>query len=473
MTMLSTDKFEAEMLRSSYYRFFLWAWSIVSAEPFKNNWHIEKLCNEIQTVSERVFAGQAKEYDLITNCPPGSTKSKIFSVCWHPWAWARMPSSKTITGSYSERLSLELGRQSRDIVTSGKYRRLFPDIELRDDQNTKGFYMNTKGGWRFSTGVGGSVTGFHAHFIVVDDPINPDEAFSDLDLATANTWMTETLSDRKVDKEISVVALVMQRLHQDDPTGHWLHRGGRLRHLCLPCDDTWTVLPNEWRQYYMDGLFDCGRFPRSPTLEEAEARGEAYYAGQYGQQPVPRGGGMFKVERLLYSGIVPAKWKRGPMRFWDKASTRMGGAFTAGVKMAIDMADRTWILDVARGQWDSGTREGKIIENARKDGKLVKVGLEQEPGGSGKESAEHTARRITHSGFRCWINPVRGDKEERAEPLSVQVNIGNVVLVPTWWNKDFVEEMRYFPVSRYKDQIDAASGCYNGLARARIRIGAL
>jgi predicted phage terminase large subunit-like protein len=468
---VSADKFLASECRKSYYQFFLQFWGQVAEEKLRLNWHVEKLCHEMQVISERVFADQPKEYDLLANCPPGSTKSKIVSVLWQPWIWTRMPSARFLSGSYSERIALDLARQSRDLVLSEKYHALFPDIELRADQNTKGYFMNNRGGWRFATGVGGTATGMHAHFIAVDDPLDPIGALSDLVLYEADVWIKETLADRKVEKWLTPTVMIMQRLHQNDPTGAWLRRGGKIRHIVIPAELGWPVLPPEWSRYYKDGLFDPVRFPHE-VLAEARKRGDVYYAGQYGNSPIPRGGAMFHVAQLRFRTDIPTKWKRGPIRFWDKASSHNTGAWTAGVKGGIDMDNQVWILDVRRGQWDSGTREKMIVETGRMDGRRVRIGIEQEPSGAGKEAAVNTVARLALKDLRAYANTVRGDKETRAEDFSVQVNLGNVILVTGPWNHEYVEEMRYFPLSLYKDQIDASSGLYTGLAKQRIRIGA-
>lgn len=475
MPKLGVNAFVADRCRASYFQFLQTFWHVVTPERLKLNWHIEKLCLELQTLSERIFEDLPRLHDLIVNCPPGTSKSRIVSVLWQPWTWTRMPSFKMITGSYSERLSLELARLSRDVVQSSLYKALFPGIDLREDQNTKGLFVNTHGGWRFSTGVGGSATGFHAHAIAVDDPIDPQGALSDLVLAEANSWMKETLSDRKVDKQLTPTVLIMQRLHQNDPTGHWLDRGGRIRHICLPADDTWEIKPPEWRGYYVDGLLDPVRQPREPVLSEALARGDEYYASQYGMNPVPRGGALFKVDNFRMENLVntPKKWKRNPMRFWDKAATAGGGAKTAGVKMALDEYDDVWVLDMVLGQWNSGDRERKLLETARLDGKLTTVGIEREPAGSGKESAERSAKMLALAGFPSWINRVTGSKEIRADPWSVMVNQGHVHIVRGPWNHAFIEEHRYFPFSTFKDIVDASSGCFCGLTRRRLRIGIL
>jgi predicted phage terminase large subunit-like protein len=476
---LNVNRFVAQTCRESYWQFFLEFWPTVDSKKFKPNWHVKELCDELQHIAELIFADKPKEYDLVWNCPPGTTKSKVASVLWHPWCWSRMPSFRMISGSYAERLSMDLARQSRDCVTSEKYQSLFPEITLREDQNTKSMFMNTLGGWRFSTGVGGSAMGMHAHAIVVDDPINAQEALSDMILNEANVWISESLADRKVDKMLTPTILIQQRLHQNDPSGMMLDRGGRIKHRCLPCDTSWDVVPEQWKDHYTEidnwpvPVLDPERLPASAMIE-AQARGEAYYAGQYGQSPIPRGGAMFKVNKLVYSSTLPNRaWKRGPIRYWDKAGTKSGGAFTVGVKMAMDWTDRIWILDVVRGQWDSGQREIKILAVARNDGKDCRIVIEQEPGASGQESAERALKIYSLQGFRAKADAVKDSKDNRADSFSTQVNIGNVTVFIAPWNKDFIEEYRYFPVSKYKDQVDAGSGCYTQLTKTRLKIGAV
>lgn len=472
MPQIGYAKALARACRESYYEFFKEFWSSVAEEKFRPNWHIEKLCNELQDVAERVFRNEPKKYDLAWNCPPGTTKSKVASVLWHPWIWTRMPSARMLSGSYSERIALDLARQSRDCVRHEKYRDLF-GIELRDDQDTKGYYMNTQGGWRFTTGVGGTATGMHAHFICIDDPIDPLSAMSDILINEANIWINETLGDRKVEKWLVPTVLIMQRLHQDDPTGNWLSSGRRVKHVALPADDSYPIIPIEMAQYYQNGLLDPTRLPQD-VLDEAFKRGEAYYAGQYGQQPVPRGGLMFKVDQLHFNPRVPEKWKRGPVRHWDKAaSLKKRAAFTVGVKMAIDLNDMVWILDVKRGRWNSADREKMIQTTAVSDGKKTTISLEQEPGSGGLDSVEATKAALTKMGFKVIIDKPTGDKITRADNFSVQVNGGNVTCVTAMWNKDYVDELRFFPNSKFKDQTDSSSGCYGQLGVKRLRIGAL
>ncbi len=458
----------ASITRESFYEFLKFFWDTIYQEKPVWNWHIEYLCNELQTIAERVIAGRPKLYDLIINISPGTTKSTIASVMFPVWVWTRMPSARSLCGSYSDKLALNLSRYSRDIVESEKYKKCF-GLELRSDQNTKGLFMNKNGGYRYAVGVNGTVTGFHGHFLICDDPINPEQALSELELATANNWLSESFANRKVDKSTATLILIMQRLHQYDPSAMFLERKN-VKHICLPAEATEKISPPELRDRYIDGLMDPIRLSRK-ILEEEESRGQYYYGGQFLQDPVPRGGGMFRTGNIRIQATAPEKFKH-VIRYWDKAGTAHGGAYTVGVKMGLDMEGRIWVLDVIRVQLDSYERERLIKMTARFDGYNVTVGLEQEPGSSGKESAYNTVKNLI--GFRLKIDkvgPSDGNKVNRADAYSSQVNGGNVYLLNAPWNKEYLDELTHFPLSKYKDQVDASSGGFNYLYKGRLRVG--
>ena len=470
------DKLTAFVCRDSYFEFMKEFWEVIIPEKPHWNWHIPFLCDELQKLAEAVFRGDDKLYDMIINISPGSTKSTIASVGYLPWIWTRMPQARMICGSHTHELVLDLSRKSRDIILSDKYKRLFPNIDLREDQNTKGYFVNTKGGMRFSCTVGGKTpTGMHGHFLVVDDPIDPMKAISELEIKSANSWMNETLPTRKVNKSLTPTLLIMQRLHQNDPSGNRLSRkDGNVRHICLPAklpppEEGNSVFPEELRENYIDGLMDPKRLPTKVLEESLREMGAYGFAGQYLQTPVPLGGGMFMTKRLQL-GTPPEKFKR-ILRYWDKAGSAGKGAYTVGVKMGLTHDGAIWILDVCRFQHEAATREKIIKQTAIIDTKKVLVGVEQEPGSGGKESAEATVKNLL--GYIVLIDIPKGDKVLRADPFSVQVNAGNVYLKEGLWNADYIEEMKYFPYSTYKDQVDASSGAFALLVKGRTKIGAV
>lgn len=462
----------ASLCKGSFTDFVKEFWNVIIPEPLHWNWHMDFLCEELQLVAERIFKGLPKLYDLVINISPGSSKSTIASIMFPAWCWTRMPSFKFIGASYSYNLSLDLSRKCRDVIKSEMYRACFPHVKLREDQDTKGYFATSKGGQRYATSSCGTVTGMHGHCIGIDDPLDPNQAISEIELNSTNNWIKETLSSRKVDRRIAPMILIMQRLHQDDPTALFLARN-RVRHICIPAELTDDVAPEELRTKYVDGLMDPVRLPL-PVLEEAQTDMTSYgYSGQYLQNPTPQSGGMFNVKKLRL-GLPKHLVKI--VRYWDKAGTahqakKGRGAFTVGAKVGIDDAGRVFILDIIRERMDSYDREYLIKETAVADGKPVRVGLEQEGGSGGKESAEGTVRRLL--GFNVQVDVPKGDKEVRADPFSTQVNAGNVFLVPGAWNKAFIEELRFFPFSTTKDQVDACAGAIALLAIQTKRVGAI
>lgn len=469
---------EYDVLRSickdSFYEFLKEFWQIIISEKPVLSWYIKYICDELQGIAERVFEGKPKKYDLIINIPPGCTKSTICSIMYPAWIWTRMPTAKIIGASYSFDLAMDLSRRCRDIINCEKYQKTWPEIKLREDQNAKSFFINTMKGFRIAVGTGG-ITGYHGHFIIVDDPLNPTEAISEAHLKAANTWMSETLSTRKVDKALTPTILIMQRLHQNDPTESMLSRAARegsIKHICLPAELSQHIKPPSLAKYYVSKLLDPVRLSKEVLNENKKQLGEYGYAGQFGQYPIPMGGGMFKTNRIHFELPPPEndtrKWIK-QVRYWDKAGTAGGGMFTVGVKMGEDVQHRFWILDVRRGQWDSSKRESVIKETAIADGRHISIAIEQEPGSGGKESAESTIRNL--AGWKVIIDKPVGDKIMRADPFSVQVNNGNVYMKPAPWNQDYLDEMKFFPYSKYKDQIDATSGAFAQLTKIKKVIG--
>ena len=285
----------AELCRRNFFYFVQTFWHVVIAEDPIYNWHIPYLCDELQKIVEKVERREPKDYDLIINITPGTSKSTIASVMLPVWAWVRDASIRTLTASYSSTLSTDLSQKSRDIIRSDIFKEMFTEIEIKPDQDLKTHYKNTEGGERYSTSVTGTVTGFHAHLIIVDDPINPKSATSEADRITANQFMNRTLSTRKVSKSVTPTILIMQRLHEDDCTGNWLKNEDKdIKHICLPGEISNNVKPPELAARYIDGLMDVNRLNRKDLDTLKTDLGSYGYAGQVMQTPSPEDGGYWK-----------------------------------------------------------------------------------------------------------------------------------------------------------------------------------
>jgi len=473
------------MFRKSFYEFFKYFWGVISPETLVDNWHIKYLCDELQVVNARVVNRQPKLYDVIINIPPGTSKTSIVSVMYPVWCWTMDFTQRFITAGYSSSLSLESAELARELIRSQEFQTIYPELAIKADKDTKTNYKVIKretenkggltrevaGGNRFSTSVGGTLTGFHGHQLIVDDPLNPHEAQSKQIIHTTNNWIDQVLSTRKVDKEVSVTIIIMQRINQKDPTGHLLSKGKKnIKHICLPAElgeYAKDVKPQELVKYYTNGLLDPVRLNANILKESRADLGQYGYAGQMGQRPTPPGGGMFQVSKFHVVDRAPEMVNiEKVIRYWDKAGTADAGAYTAGVKIAKIKTGGFIILDVKRGQWGTHERERVIKATAVTDGTGVEIYIEQEPGSGGKESAESTV--INLIGFTVHKDRPVGDKVFRADPYSVQVNEGMVQLLNAMWNHEFIEEHRFFPFSQYKDQVDAAGGGFSKLTGKRM-----
>lgn len=307
------------LVQSSFFDFVREFWNVIIEEEPVFNWHVEFLCSELQAMAERVFKREERPYDVLCNIPPGSTKSTICSQMFPAWVWTRMPSAQFICVSYAYAIAQKDSLKTRDIVQSDLYQKCFPEITLREDANTKGLFVNTKKGFRLAVGVGGAITGMHGHFLLVDDPLNPEQAYSEAELRMVNRWMRTTLPSRRIPKNVAPIILIQQRLHQMDPSGEMLERyqGNKLRHLCLPGELTKDVSPPELASRYVNGLLDPVRLSQSVLAEMAKELGPYGYAGQILQTPIPPEGGMFDVSK--FNRMVEAPPLVRIVRSWDKA----------------------------------------------------------------------------------------------------------------------------------------------------------
>jgi predicted phage terminase large subunit-like protein len=470
----------------SFYDFFLYFWPEMSSQELVNNWHIKYLCDELQDMAEKVMKGENPGFDyLLINIPPGTTKSSIVSRAFPVWVWSKWYQAKFITGSHNSTLALELAEDSRDLIQNEVFQRIYPEIGLKAEKSAKSNYKIirkekihkgqrariTPGGGRLSTSIGTGSIGFHGHFLLVDDPLNPEGNYSEAEIKKASRWITQTLSTRKVDKEVVPIVIIMQRIHQNDPSGHILDTisSDRIKHICLPGEiENYKeqLKPKHLEKFYENNLLDKVRLNWDILSRMEESLGQYSFAGQVGQKPTPPGGGMFKVDNFSVIEQMPSPVNiKKIVRYWDKAGSEGKGAFTVGVKMALTVQGHYIVMDVKRGQWSSEKRERIIRQMAEADGVDVAVYIEQEPGSGGKESAESTIRNL--AGYSVHKDAPTGDKAKRADPYSVQVNNGNVHLLRGEWNSKYKDELSFFPFGTYKDQVDASSGAFAKLSRKK------
>lgn len=453
--------FEREYCRRSLVNFIRQAWHVLEpATPFIHGWHLDAKAEHLTAVTN------SEINRLLINEPPGMMKSLMSAVFWPAWEWGPLGLAhhRVIGAAYEEGLATRDNLKMRRLVRSEWFQTLWP-LAMTGDQNAKTYFENEKTGFRQSCPVK-SMTGKRGHRVIWDDPHNIEGGLSIADRVTTLRVFQETLPSRMVDPERSAIVIDMQRIHEGDVSGHIIESDLGYTHLCLPMEFeperrcTTSIGFRDPRTKEGELLFPA-RFPRSVVERDKKVMGAMATAGQFQQRPAPRSGAFFEWEKLEVVEAAPARFLKR-VRYWDKAGTEGGGAFTAGVLMSKADDGYWYVEDVVRGQWSAAKREKTIKTTAQLDGVGVKVWIEQEPGSGGKESAERTIENL--SGFHVEAERATGAKELRAEPYAVQVEAGNIRVLNRPWTKEFVGEHKTFPVGKYKDQIDAASGAFSKVA---------
>lgn len=481
----------ADDLKASYFRFFCHFWSSISAEPLHLNWHIKFVCDELQRVGELVIARQAKEYDLIINIPPGSSKSSMCTVLFPAWLWARDASLRVISGSYESGLSMAHAGLSKDCIQSDEYKAMFPDVQIRRDADAKSLYMTTEGGERISTASGKSITGRHAHLILVDDPANPQVVNSDAKLKQVNDWMKKTLPTRKVEKENTPTILVMQRLRENDPTGEALKEAQdnpniRIRHICLParndfpvsCADEIVEFEGETKtvaDWYADsgGLLDPVRMSDTALAETSTKLGSTEYAGQFGQQPFALQGNHIKRSHFgtyqlhaLPDGVNDV--------YIDTATSEkeLKDNDPTGILIYRVHQSKVYLVYFMKGRWTSPELRAKINWIGEKflSGRRSKIHMEN------KSNARSVKQEIEAANTVYSIildNPI-GGKLERVKSEESVLEAKRVLLPDNEpWVEDFLNQVCGFPNMTHDEEVDCLTGAIRrGLRSTGVKLSA-
>jgi predicted phage terminase large subunit-like protein len=441
------------LIRQDLYSFFQLAFQETCAGVFLPNWHIEKIAETL----ERCRRGEIRR--LIVNLPPRSLKSLCTSVAFVAWVLGHDPRAQIICASYAQDLAEKHARDCRSLMLSPRYRKLFP-TRLSPDKLSAAEFVTTAGGFRLATSVGGQLTGRGGDYIIIDDPLKPDEALSDTQRKAVNDWYSSTVVSRLNDKRTGRIIVIMQRLHEDDLVGHILEK------------DDWTVLrfpavAEEDEVHRIKTFFGLGRevvrragealHPEREPLEALEkirqVVGEYHYAGQYQQAPAPLGGGMIKLEwfKRYIEADKPEHFEY-IVQSWDTANkaTQLSDysvCTTWGVK-----EKRVYLLHVLRRRLNYPDLKRAVKEQIKM---IAPNFILIEDRASGTQLIQEL-RAESFSGITPY--EPKFDKIVRMDGASSLIESGSTYLPETApWLSTFVSELIKFPKGSHDDQVDSMS----------------
>lgn len=423
--------------------------TIYPGKEFEDNWHIDAIFNALE------LGLQGRMPRLIINLPPRHLKSFIASVAWPAFILGIDPSAKIICISYSDDLAKALSRDFKRIVESEWYRRVFPNVRL--SKTTEGEIVTDAGGVRYATSVGGTLTGRGADFIIIDDPIKPEDAHSDRARQSVNEWFRSTVLSRLDDKQRSVLILVMQRLHVNDLTG-FVEASGGFTKLSFPA----IAIKDESIQL-RDGLAYVRR-EGDPLQGQRESVallhrirddiGSFNFAAQYQQSPETPEGAMFKLKYFQREHQAPRLASGGMLYVSiDSAISTSETADYSAISVVYAHRGHFWVVHAERGHWDYETLKAKAMHYARRYRDSVTFIVEA--AGTGISLIKY----LQDQRLRCHHYHPRTDKMTRACYALPILAEGRVHIVDIEGKNDWVEsylnEFVSFPHGRFDDQVDS------------------
>jgi len=272
---------------------------VLTDDKYDLAWHLEEIAEELEDLERKVASGEIRRTIVILELPPRHGKSELASIRFPAWVLGKHPDKHVVTASYSSDLSQAFGTKTRGLVQSPAYQAIFPNLKLSADTSAKSRWLTNVGGSYTSVGVGSSITGFGAHFLVIDDP-HKDRAEADSKTYRNKIWeWFRSTAWSRLEPE-GVCIIIMQRWHKDDLVGRILSepemfKGVDIKRIKFPAIAT----ENEKHRKAGEALW-----PMRYNLESLESirsiAGAMNWSSQYLQEPIAAENQEFKPEYFKY-----------------------------------------------------------------------------------------------------------------------------------------------------------------------------
>ena len=400
----------------------------------------------------KIISGEIKRG--VINIPPRYGKTEVLVKNFMAYGLALNPQSKFIHLSYSDDLALDNSSQTKEYIESDSFQKFWA-MKLKKDAQGKKKWFNEDGGGVYATASGGAITGFGAGVkdakefsgaIIIDDPLKPDDAFSEVKRKAVNDRYNNTIRSRVNDRNTPII-VIMQRLHEDDLSGFLLNGGSgeHWDHLCLPALNEDNVPLWEEKHTFKE-------------LEQIRQANSYTFAGQYMQRPSPDEGGEIKKEwfEIVNDSELPIhslQWKM----LIDGAYTKDTKNDPTGLMVYAKHGNNIYILSSI----DKYLEMPELIKYIPVfiDSLGVKVSMiKAEPKASGKSIIQLLRSETKFNASEIKSKFVGISKIERARSSSPYMEGGKVFLVKGNWNEAFLNQVAMFPNAKHDEHVDLL--CY-------------
>ena len=274
-------------------------------EPLSMNWHIEAMAYHL----EQVRLGKIKR--LIINLPPRYLKSIVTSVAFPAFVLGHDPTKRLIVASYGSDPAVQLANDCRTVISSPRYKSIFPGLHISRMKNTESEIATTRGGFRLATSIDGSLTSRGGHIMIIDDPLKQSDASSDPKREHVNAWFKNTLYSRLDYKQKGAIIIVMQRLHDDDLCGFLLKNSHDWVVLSFPAialkEEQIPIGDGRFYHRHIGDVLHPERELKSDLDKIRSDVGDDIFADQYQQCPSQPTGQMIKRNSIQRYDRLPIR----------------------------------------------------------------------------------------------------------------------------------------------------------------------
>ena len=145
-----------QLLASSLLQFTTKMFAYTARREYVVGEHHRIICNALMDVIK------GKTNKLIINISPRYGKTLLCSQMFIAYGLALNPASKFLHISYSGSLVQDNSMAVKDTITSTYFQTLFPEVQIRKNDNTRSKWSTTAGGGEYATSTLGQITGFGA-----------------------------------------------------------------------------------------------------------------------------------------------------------------------------------------------------------------------------------------------------------------------------------------------------------------------
>ena len=462
--------------------------------PFIVSEHHLKIFKALQDVVD----GKCKR--LIINMPPRYGKTETAIKSFISWCFALNPKCRFLHLSYSDMLVNDNSDTVRNIMREDLYTTLFPKSSLASEKGSAKRWKTKAGGELYAVSTQGQVTGFGAgnvdmdpesmlndwlvtgavsyeeltHLqslfdmigaasnifqgaILIDDPMKPEDAESDVIRERINQRFENTIRNR-VNSRNTPIIIIMQRLHEHDLCGYLMEKE----------PDEWTVLSLPAIQTDPHTGEEYALWPMKHTLDELHRLREidpVVFDTQYGQDPTPKEGLMYSEGFRTYTKAELPSGNKAIQK-WNYTDTADTGADYLCSICFINTPEFVYVTDVLFSDEPMEVTEPKQAKMLTING-TIECLVESNNGGRGFSRNVKRILRTDLKNFKCAVNTFTQTQNKMTRIFTNSGSVQNDVLFPEGWEKKWPKFhaalMSYRKDNKKKSQHDDAPDCLTGV----------